>query len=103
MPIDILTLKQSGYNKQVTKFNDALHQIGQNKRIQEARAWIGIGATVNDCFYEMKYVYTINDAICALAKLGIDYTKCKGRKWFQFWLSDMDVKIENAIKGIPIK
>lgn len=100
MPIDIIELKQSGYNKQVTKFCDALSKIGEQKRMAEARAWMGIGATINYSFYEMEPVYTIEDAKKALRVIGIDYTKCKGRKWYQFWLSDVEEKILNGIKSI---
>lgn len=100
--INILELKDKGYGVQVSKLMQQLHDDFQKKMTLEAQKWMQIGATVNYSFYEQKPIFTQNDVISALYKLGVKVDKYPGKKWYQFWANDNSVKILTAIKNIPL-
>lgn len=84
-----------------------LQKLKDNLRkdqLEQARKWAELGAKVNYSFFEItdKSTFTKKEVCDALMDLGIDYKKCDGRKWYQFWINDDELRIENAVKKIPL-
>ena len=91
-------LIEMGYREAATILAQQLHDNYEKQKMQQAREWMSIGATVNYSFYEMeKTFYDSTDVIKAFKDLGIDYKNIKGRKWYQFWLKDDSVRFMKAI------
>lgn len=91
-----------GYGRQLKLFYGQLGRNHAKHQLEQARKWQSIGATVNPSFFDAtaKTEFTNQEMIEALLDLGIHIKDVRGRKWYQFWLSDATVRIENAIKQL---
>ena len=88
------------YEKQIKRFIEQVHKNHKINQFKLAQQWMSIpGATVNYSFFENHAEPTFNkeEITKAFKDLGIDYNEIPGKKWWQFWINNDDVKFVNAI------
>lgn len=102
MSISLFEIAKQGFQNQVSILSAQLKKNLYLSQLKQASEWEAIGCRVNYSFYEVtdRTEYRQSEVIKALEDFGVDYTKCQGRKWYQFWLNDDEVRTINAIKQI---
>jgi hypothetical protein len=96
------TLMKMGFEKQAHIVGRKLRE-NQEKQIKKAAyGWMELGATVNHSFYERAEtnIFTEDEVKQALKDLGVDFENLPGKKWYQFWLNNNDVKLVNAMRAL---
>ena len=92
-----------GYEKQIKRFVEQVYKNHKINQFKLAQQWMSIpGATVNYSFFEnhAEPAFDKEEITKAFKDLGIDYNKIPGKKWWQFWISNDDVKLINAISRL---
>lgn len=102
MALKLSELIEMGYKEQAIALSKQLKKNHQKLQFEQARSWASIGATVNYSFYEVtdKNNFSKKEIHTALLDLGVNMKFVDGKKWYQFWINDDDVKLLNAIKKI---
>lgn len=102
MSLKLSELIENGYKAQAMKLSRQLKDNHKKWQFEQTREWSAIGARVNYSFYEVtdKNSYNKNEIRKALEDLGVRLDCAEGKKWYQFWLKDGDVRLINAIKRI---
>lgn len=103
MKFKVSELINQGYEKPIIKLVEQLkrnHLLYQDDLVSRLASIPG--ATVHASTYDAtdKNLYSPDEIKKAFSDLGINFNTVKGKRWYQFWKNNDDVKFLNALKLI---